>query len=268
VEPEAQATEAFEDRGTAVEVEEYRRIAEAEDAHWWYCSVRRVLKRAAEGRLAKKTGRYLDAGCGPGGNSTWVPPDFDVYGVDISPEAVTYASAKRPGMRAVRASVTKLPFEDESFDGLQSITVICHTAVESVESALMEYRRVLRTDGMLLIIEPAFEIFRRSHDRVVSADRRFRLPELAGRIEASGFRVESSTYFFACLALPALVLSAYDRLSTRGAPKSDLERSSALDGIFASAAGLELRLAAKALAGRGKSPIRIGTSVVVVASKR
>lgn len=251
-----------------MDVEEYGRIAEAEDAHWWYRSIRNVLATAAGARLEPKTGRFLDAGCGPGGNSTWVPRDLDVYGVDIDPLALAYAATKRPSMRSVQASVTALPFEDESFDGVQSITVVCHAAVETVEGALNEYLRVLRPGGLLLMVEPALEILRRSHDRVVSAERRFRLRELARRVERTGFEVVGCTYFFACLTPAALLLATYDRLSGRGTRKSDLERSDALDALFARASGAELRVARKALEGRGRSPVPFGTSAVVVACKR
>ncbi len=251
-----------------MDLEEYGRIARAEDAHWWYRSVRLVLATAAEAHLQHKTGRFLDAGCGPGGNSKWVPSEFDVYGVDISSEAVAYATEKRPELRVVQASVTELPFDANSFDGLQSITVVCHAAVASVESALSEYRRVLRAEGLLLLVEPAFEVLRRSHDRVVSAERRFRLPSLCKQVEACGFEVKGATYFFATLALPALLLALQDRLTGKRARKSDLERSGAADALFRRAASAELRLAEPALTRGGRSPIPFGTSCVIVATKR
>jgi len=251
-----------------MDVEEYGRIAQAEDAHWWYRAVRAVLSKAAERRLEPKTGRFLDAGCGPGGNSNWVPGKFLVYGVDIAAEAVAYSAAKRPEMQVIRGSVTALPFKEESFDGVQSITVVCHTAVSSVQIALAEYHRVLRPGGLLLLVEPAFRIFRRSHDRVVRAERRFRLRELCEAVEDAGFDIFAATYFFACLAPAALALALVDRASGGSGHKSDLERPSALDPIFEKLAAVEIKLASRGLSGEGRSVIPFGTSALVVAIRK
>ncbi len=248
-----------------MDAEEYRRIAEAEDSHWWYRGVRRLLATVSLGRLRAVTGRFLDAGCGPGGNSTWVPPEFEVVGVDIAGEALRYASVKRPEMRLAQASVTALPFRDATFDAVQSITVVCHSAVGSVESAFSEYRRVLRPGGLLAVVEPAFEVFRRPHDRVVSAERRFRVPELRKALEDLAFEVVTATYFFACLTPAALALAALDRFSPTPQRKSDLERSGLVDPVFERLCDLEVRVVRRRLEKGGKPLIPFGTSAVVVA---
>lgn len=226
----------------AVDVEEYKRIAEAEDRHWWYRSVRALLSDSAASFLYPSVGRYLDAGCGPGGNSTWLPDAFTVFGVDVSEEALAFVRLKRRGVEAVRASVDALPFCTDSFDGLQSVTVLCHAGVSSVDGALGEYYRVLRPGGVAFLVEPAFEALRRSHDRVVMAVRRFRRTELEQRVEEAGFEVVGATYFFATLAIPALVLALADRLGGRKAHTSDLERPAVADRLFYALTAVERRL--------------------------
>jgi SAM-dependent methyltransferase len=283
--------------------EEYSRIAASENSHWWYRTVRRLLADVVSPLLVPETGRYLDAGCGPGGNSSWVPSGrFQIFGLDIADEAVQYARRMRPEMKVVRAGIERIPFADASFDGLQSITVLCHELVESEEAALREYARVLRPAGLLLCIEPAFEIFRRSHDRVVQARRRYRLTDLTERIASSGFEVIFGTYFFAILSLPALALAIADRVMGRRTYRSDLQRSGLLDPLFWAAGSAERALvrasARKTLASArrksespmlepenpmleaengmlgsaskkpGRPPLPIGTSVFVVAQKK
>ena len=54
-----------------MEVEEYARIAAAEDDHWWYRNTRALMADLLAPWLG--TGqRILDAGCGPGGNGAWL----------------------------------------------------------------------------------------------------------------------------------------------------------------------------------------------------
>lgn len=225
-----------------MDVDEYKRIAEAEDRHWWYRSVRALLRDSAAIFLSSSVGRYLDAGCGPGGNSTWLPDTFTVFGLDVSEEALKFVTLKRRDVEAVQGSVDALPFCADSFDGLQSVTVLCHAGVSSVEGALSEYYRVLRPGGVALLIEPAFEALRRSHDRVVMAVRRFRCGELKERVEDAGFEVVGATYFFATLAIPALVLAVADRLGGRKAHTSDLERPAMAGHLFYALTAEERRL--------------------------
>jgi hypothetical protein len=54
-----------------VEHGEYARIAAAEDDHWWYRNTRRLMADLLDPWLARDQ-RILDAGCGPGGNGSWL----------------------------------------------------------------------------------------------------------------------------------------------------------------------------------------------------
>jgi hypothetical protein len=58
---------------TPVEVDEYARIAAAEDDHWWYRNTR-ALARDLLGPWLTQYPRILDAGCGPGGNGASYRP--------------------------------------------------------------------------------------------------------------------------------------------------------------------------------------------------
>jgi SAM-dependent methyltransferase len=62
-------------------LEEYARIADAEQRHWWYRSMP-ALARAVLGPSLRPGLRILDAGCGPGPNFEWLRPYGEVVGVD------------------------------------------------------------------------------------------------------------------------------------------------------------------------------------------
>ena len=77
-------------------------------------------------------------------------PDADITGVDFLPEMLELARHK--GVRQlVLADAMKLPFADDSFDcvtiafGLRNL--------ENYSAALTEMRRVLKTNGRLLVLE-------------------------------------------------------------------------------------------------------------------
>lgn len=245
-----------------MESEEYRRIAVAEEQHWWYVAMREAIEVLAGDLMPHSDGRFLDAGCGPGGNGIWMQPRGTVFGIDVMAEAIEFATENHKGLRLAQASVDALPFRDESFDALQSITIITHDAVPDPARALAEYHRVLRPGGVAVIVEPAFSVLRREHDRVVHAVRRYRRSSLGELARGVGFDVARSTYVYSFLYPVAFALAMADRMKRRSHDKSDLERGEAGTAVFNRLALAEQRWMR---AGRN---IPFGVSVAVVAIKQ
>lgn len=248
-----------------MESDEYRRIAEAEEAHWWYVAMRRILQTLAGDELPERAGRFLDAGCGPGGNAVWMAERGEVFGVDVMPEAIEFASVNHPSLKLTRATVEALPFADESFDAVQSITMLYHEGVKDEKRALREYLRVLRPRGVALIAEPAFNLLRRDHDRVVHGARRYRRQALARLAADAGFEIERSTYAYSYLFPVALALATTDRMKrSRGNvddAQSDLERGQTGAAVFTRLAAAE-----SAWLKRGFR-IPFGVSTIVIARR-
>lgn len=99
--------------------------------------------------------RLADVGCGSGEVLDAVltqEPEVEAWGVDLSAAMLRRTQATL-GRRAqlVRASATRLPWASDTFDWLVSTeTLHC---VDRPRDALAEWRRVLRTDGRLLLID-------------------------------------------------------------------------------------------------------------------
>jgi ubiquinone/menaquinone biosynthesis C-methylase UbiE len=97
----------------------------------------------------------LDAGCGIGYGAAIMlsAGAATVSGIDISEQAIAEAlSSQVDGATFVVGDIQQMPFEDSSFE-----LVVCFEAIEHVADqnvALDEIRRVLRTDGVLLISSP------------------------------------------------------------------------------------------------------------------
>jgi SAM-dependent methyltransferase len=75
-----------------------------EETHWWFTARRRVLLRLAS-ELLPEAGTVLDCGCGTGGNICAFRPDHRRIGVDPSPEAISIARAKCPGVEFICGTV-------------------------------------------------------------------------------------------------------------------------------------------------------------------
>jgi len=202
--------------------EEYTRIAEAEERHWWYQATRSLACQFLEPHL-QEGAHLLDAGCGPGGNSTWWQGRGPVTGLDLSPEAIRLAQANHPALEAVEGDLMAMPFADGSFDAALVLTVLALVADDA--AALSELHRVLRPGGTAFVLEPANQWLWRDHDTVTHARRRYRLADLRRKAETAGFSVRRATYAYSFLLPPAAGLSVLNRLRPAEAdPLSDLQR--------------------------------------------
>ena len=241
-----------------MEIEEYARIAAAEDDHWWYRNTR-ALAGDLLGPWLHRTERLLDAGCGPGGNGAWLATHGHVVGVDLSTDALGFVKARRPAMVPVRASVEALPFASGSFDAVVGLTIL-YTVTDDAR-AVTELARVLRPGGAILLVEPAFAALGRTHDATVHGRRRYRRGALAGLAAAAGLTVERSTYAYSFLAPPAAALRAVDRVRGRkeSPTASDVEKRT-LDTVFAPMAAAERSWLAR-------HDVPFGTSVVLLATR-
>lgn len=105
--------------------------------------------------------RVLDAACGEGyGSALLASHAASVTGVDIESTVIEHASERyqgRQNLEFLSASVTDLPFADNSFDAIVSFETLEH--LEEQSQMLGEFRRVLRDEGFLLISSPDKAIY-------------------------------------------------------------------------------------------------------------
>lgn len=115
--------------------------------------------------LASKTAcagkRVLDAACGSGyGTAILAQEARAVVGIDVDREAVEWASAHHAAGNSsfVVASVSELPFPAESFDVVVSFETLEHIDKATQELFADEIKRVLDTDGVLIMSTPEAEL--------------------------------------------------------------------------------------------------------------
>jgi len=101
-------------------------------------------------------GRLLDAGCGSGKYSIPLKMrGFDVVGMDVSLNALRMLSESKKsrdaGIDILAGNIFQLPFNAGSFDIVWCYGVLQHLLFKERESAIREFQRILRTEGLLFI---------------------------------------------------------------------------------------------------------------------
>lgn len=97
--------------------------------------------------------KVLDAGSGNGRYLNELAEYYSTVGVDISVTALCNSRTQlmRYGRFAehIRSSIHELPFKSHSFDGILCFGVLQHLFVDERETAVMEFRHVLREGGLV-----------------------------------------------------------------------------------------------------------------------
>jgi SAM-dependent methyltransferase len=237
-----------------MERDEYRRMADVEERHWWYRSTRATLRQLLEPRLPVG-GTFLDVGAGTGATGAWLAEHGRVVASDFESVALDLHRERHDALGFVAADVNRLPFANASFDAVLCVTVLCHRSIPSPAAAVGELARVVRPGGVVCLWEPGVRRLHRAHDRVTHTARRFSRGDLAGLLTRNGLSVEASTGAYSFL-LPA---AAVKTLIERGDTSSDLDRhASGLGGALGAVAAAERRLLRHLSLPAGLSVVAIG----------
>lgn len=116
--------------------------------------------------VAGKT--ILDAACGEGYGSCMLAEYADkVVGIDISEDAVSNAMQKYSEQKNLSfkvGSIASLPLENQSIDVVISYETIEHVNAEIQEQFLLEIKRVLKPEGVLIMSTPNKELYTDLYD--------------------------------------------------------------------------------------------------------
>ena len=116
--------------------------------HWQrYIAAKKIVK----GKVV------IDIACGEGYGSDLMAKDAAmVYGIDISEETINHASSKykRDNLNFMCCSMENLNIQDKSVDIIVSFEAIEHVDIEIQKAFLIETKRVLKDDGILIVSSP------------------------------------------------------------------------------------------------------------------
>ncbi|MBC2582032.1 class I SAM-dependent methyltransferase [Clostridium sp. DJ247] len=97
----------------------------------------------------------LDFGCGIG-SSSFLFSSSAYVGVDCDDNRIEYAKKLHPEHNFITIKDERLPLLENSVDYVIILSVLHHIPSESIAEYLKEFKRVLKSDGSLIIVEPCF----------------------------------------------------------------------------------------------------------------
>jgi SAM-dependent methyltransferase len=250
-----------------MDVDEYRRMAEAGADHWWYRSTRLLLAELLVPYLNGRTAPVvLDAGGGTGATGGWMTRYATTVLADVEPMALEVArhdhgagptGRNGHGLLPVRADLNRLPFADGSFDVVLCVTALCHRMNPDPAAIVRDFARITKPGGVVCLWEPGGRRLWRGHDEVTHTGRRFAVADLRDLAAGAGLRVDRATGAYSFLVPPAALLGVLER----GRRTSDVGRHrTGLGGVFPRLAKLE-----RAVLRRRDLPF--GLSAIAVAVK-
>lgn len=156
-------------------------------------------------RHLPKDGVIVDAGCGTARWPIYLQRlGYRILGIEISHEAGVIAKANEASVGIIQGDVRQVPLKAESVDAVLSLGVVEHDEAGPVE-ALRETRRILKRNGLLVLVVPFDNLFRRlignnlyryvnwkrrrAHAELRFGEYRFTKPEVRAFLNRSGFEV-------------------------------------------------------------------------------
>jgi SAM-dependent methyltransferase len=224
-----------------------QQYAVLERTHWWFLVRQKIILRFLHKHLPEphsKSLRILNIGAAGGASSEFLAVFGKVVSVENEPAFIAYL--KTNNIDVTTASITGLPFADNSFDLVCAFDVIEH--VEDDFAAMNELRRVCTPMGAICVTVPAFNMLWSNHDVVNGHYRRYekkQLTNLLNRFE--GLKIHEMAYFNSLLFLPIYMLRKITNLvaadkKERPSDFSYFKMPSLLNRIFKIIFSLEIPL--------------------------
>lgn len=210
-----------------METIEYQRLARVERFHWWYQSIHNLVLSYVK---PNRNSMILDAGCGTGGLTEKLYRYTKTVGIDISMFALSLK--KNKNAKYINGSVNKLPFIENIFDIVISVSVLYHQLVNE-KKAVSEMKRILKENGIMVIVLPAFSWLFSTHDQAVHTRRRYTLRQAEELIQEEGFKIIDKHYLFSFLFPVFIIKRIIEKLGLTNSRVSDLkELSRGLNSIL------------------------------------
>lgn len=238
----------------------YAEMAVLEETHWWFVGRRKIFLDILLRFRPDKSGKLLDIGLGTGRNAKlFQDMGFEVTGIETSPEAVSFARQKAPGVSIIESTFPSEHVPGGAFSVVSMLDSLEH--FEDDQSALRAAYDALRPNGLLLVTVPAFHFLWSPHDEAAHHFRRYIKRELVERLRGAGFEVLFGSYYNFFLFPAILLVRTFGRIFSIGGG-SDFSRTPAfLNKLLALIFGCE-RFLLKFL------PLPFGVSLIAVAQKK
>ncbi len=205
----------------------YKNYFKIEKEHWLMRIRRTIVQDSLDRYLGKapKHTKLLDFGCGSGiFVEELEKAGFDAHGVDISDEAVRFGALQGIKNLSVIDS-HKINFGDNTFDVVLSMDVLEH--LEDEEWALKEIERILKPNGIFVVMVPAYMFLWGVQDEVAHHYRRYTKGSLLKVVKGTTkLNTIRATYFNTFLFTPIALVRLVSRLFKIKGRESDFDLNS------------------------------------------
>ena len=188
--------------------EEYRMMYEAEEKLWWYRILHEKILKEIQKKYAQNNEiNILDAGCGTGGLMTFLINKGyrNIQGFDFSEDAVSFCKERKLNVQQVDLTNFDTEFPDIFFDVIINDDVLYQFEDAIIKKSIRNLEIKLKSNGILISNNNAFDIFFGTHDIAVGGKQRFIKSDFDSFLVGSKLQILKSSYW--SLLLSPLILS-------------------------------------------------------------
>lgn len=164
-------------------------------------------------KIGRKNLKILNIGAGTGVDLEIMNRFGNIFIIDVNKKALDLIPSNLYSEKKV-CDATALPYPNDFFDIVCSFDVFEH--IKNDEKAVLEAHRVLKKNGYLLIMVPAFNFLFSAHDKALLHYRRYSKKKLYELLRI--FKYEYLSYWNSILFIPLSILRI---LKKRAKPKTD-----------------------------------------------
>jgi SAM-dependent methyltransferase len=238
----------------------YPRMAEVEDAHWWFAGRRAICDQLLDGLAMPSGARILEPGCGTGGNFPMLARRGKLFAMDADEAALRFAARRQLATLARGSMPDHIPFGETRFDLAVMTDVLEH--LDDPAGSLRAVHARLKDGGWILLTVPAIPWLWSEHDLTHHHRRRYRAEELRQLMSGAGFAVSYLSHYNFIL-LPVIV--AARGMGRLFAAKTGSGGRHDLSMPAPSVNRILLRLFATERHAIGKLRVPLGVSLIVLA---
>ena len=194
--------------------DEYLKMYEAEEQLWWYKILHEKVLKAIKSAGFQKSIKILDAGCGTGGLMSFLIKNgyTDIVGFDYSESAVFFSTQRE--LNVQQSSIDQLPelFSENSFDVIICDDVFYALEESQIQNAFKNITKLLKSDGIFITNNNAFDCFYGIHDIAVGGKHRFTLSSILKFTQNIKLKVEYFSYWSWVLSPLILLVRQWQQL--------------------------------------------------------
>lgn len=181
-----------------------------EKDYFWFQARRDMTLRLINKLRVNKDSKILEIGCS-GGHLIKLLENKgykNVYGIDVSKKGINLC--KQKGIKnCFIMDAVKTRFKDYTFDLIIASDILEH--IEKDDMALLEWSRILKPNGILIVFVPAFKFLWSEHDEINYHYRRYSSHSLTFALRKADFSISRISYWNFLLFFPV----SFDRILHR-----------------------------------------------------